>query len=172
MAPAGYGKDYLAKVLIDKGYVRLSFSDQLKKLCTKIFPWIECDYPAKVKETQLEFDTGFEKIEKSPREIWLKMGEIQRDIETNIFVRMLQETLDLMSTAENLIITDIRTAPEMAWIKQNGFTTVFIEATKQIYTPNDFDKQCISMKDQCDYVFLNEFDGTEKFEIFVNKLKD
>lgn len=46
MGISGSGKDFLANYLISNyGFIRLSFSDQLKKLANYIYPWMEKDYP-------------------------------------------------------------------------------------------------------------------------------
>lgn len=42
MGVSGSGKDYLSNYLINNyDFIRLSFSDQLKKLAHHIYPWLE-----------------------------------------------------------------------------------------------------------------------------------
>jgi len=166
-ARSGAGKDYLTAIL-EKSYnfKRLSFSDQLKRECNIIFSWMEKDYPPHIKETKLKFDTGFEIIEKTPREIWLTLGEALRKIEPKIFVRMLDEQLNMISV-ENIIISDLRTKSELSYIKEKGFKIIFVEPSKEIYEKNSFDDELEEFKNQADYIFTNNFNGTSEFEEFI-----
>lgn len=169
---SGSGKDYLVSHLV-KNYEfnRVSFSDQLKKLGTKIYPWLERDYPPidKEKPLNLTLSSG-EVITKSPREIWLKLNNL-RNIENGIFVRMLGEQLKMLHV-DNIVISDIRPQLEWDWCKKEGFTTVYIEPLKKIYEPNDFDSQVLPYKEQADYIFENDFNGLEKFDEFIKGVLD
>jgi hypothetical protein len=166
---AGSGKDYLIeKVLIPKGFVRLSFSDQLRKCAKKIFPWIEQDYPPEKKEKPLNIKTSIgEIISKTPREIWLSLNSL-RQIEDGIFIRMLQENFDLLRGVENIVISDVRTPNEYDWAIKNGFVIVKIENKNPIHKPNDFDKQQDNFK--ADYTFENRMNGTAEFEKFIDEV--
>jgi dephospho-CoA kinase len=166
---SGSGKDYLIEnVLIPKGFVRLSFSDQLKKCAKKIFSWIEQDYPPEKKEKPLNIRTSTgELIDKTPREIWLSLNSI-RQIEDNIFIRMVQENLELLQGVENIVISDVRTPNEYNWAIKNGFTIIKIENKNPIHKKNDFDKQQDSFK--ASYTFENRMNGTTEFEKFVEEI--
>lgn len=168
---AGSGKDFLVNHLIKQGYTRVSFSDQLKKLATVIYPWLKKDYPPFEKEQPLNIilPSG-EKITKTPREIWLHLNKL-RDIEDGIFLRMLEAELNLLSVP-NIVISDIRPKLEWDWCRKNGFTTIYIEPLKEIYKPNDFDKQVLVYKEQSDYIFENDFNGIEKFKKFIQTIKE
>jgi len=176
MGVSGAGKDYFAKYLIENyGYTRISFSDQLKRIASSIFDWLEEDYPPELKEKPLNVVTSLgEKITLSPREIWLKMNFL-RDIEDGIFVRKLTEELKRLEKkgVENILISDIRTPPEYKWCRENGFTIIRIDADKTIHKEHDFDKQIYNFTP--DYVFKNNFNGVEEFKNFLklnNIIKD
>lgn len=164
---SGSGKDYLIEYLTrNKNFHRVSFSDQLKKLAKKIYPWIEKDYPPLIKEKPLNLTlSSGEIITNTPREIWIFLNSL-RKIEDGLFVRMLEEELSLLNIT-NIVISDIRPQIEWDWCKKNGFTTIYIEPLKNIYEPNDFDKQVLAYKDKSDFVFENDFNGTQKFENFI-----
>ena len=81
---SGSGKDYCVKALQNyfesshkESYIRLSFSDQLKKCGNRIFgDWLKLDYSPEEKEQPLNIETSLgEVIEKSPREIWLLLNQ-------------------------------------------------------------------------------------------------
>ncbi len=167
---SGCGKDYLVSHLINHhNYTRVSFSDQLKKLAHKIYPWMKQDYPPFEKEQPLDITlSSGEKISLTPRQIWLKLNCL-RDIEDGLFLRMLEEQLSLLNVP-NIVISDIRPQLEWEWCKKNEFTTIYIEPLKKIYNPNDFDKQVLNYKDQADYVFENDFNGIEKFKRFITDI--
>lgn len=168
---SGSGKDYLVNYLVqEKGYIRVSFSDQLKELAHKIFPWFEIDYAPIVKETPLNIVTSMgEEIKLTPREIWLKLNFL-RDIEDLLFIRMLEEKIERITdkTPEaKIIISDIRPQIEWNWCKRNNIKCIYIEPSKLIYEPNDFDKVVHSYKESADFIFENKFNGIEDFIEFV-----
>lgn len=167
---SGSGKDYLVSHLIkEHEFYRVSFSDQLKKLAVKVYPWLERDYAPIEKEEPLNIilESG-EVITKSPREIWLSLNRL-RDIEEGMFVRMLEEEMGRLHV-ENYVISDIRPQVEWDWCKKNGFVTVYIEPLEKVYEPNDFDNQVLSYKDKADYIFENDFNGLDKFKEFIDKV--
>ena len=173
MGKSGAGKDFLADYLIEQhNFVRFSFSDQLKKLAKIIYPWLQCDYPAIVKEEKLniKLSTG-EVIDKSPREIWLHLNTL-RDIEKHLFIRMLDE--DIAKTisvggVKDILISDIRSTDELSWCQQNNFKIVYLQSTKQVYQHYDIDAQIIDNKDKADVVFVNKHNGINDFKDFYKR---
>lgn len=166
---AGSGKDYLVNYLVQElNFKRMSFSDQLKKLAHKIYPWLDEDVPPYKKETplNLKLESG-EIITKTPREIWLSLNSL-RDVENTIFVRMLKEELK-NSNYKDIVISDIRPRIEWDWCQKNEFKTIYIEPKKKIYAPNDFDKQVLEYKDKADFIFENNFNGIDEFKYFIKK---
>ena len=166
---SGSGKDYLVSHLLDIGYTRISFSDQLKKLCKIIYPWMEADYPPLEKEQPLNITlSNGEFIDKTPREIWLHLNML-RDVEDGLFTRMLQEEME--SIEGDIVISDIRPELEFLWCKDNNFTTVYIEPSKRIYEPNSFDSNIPGYKSRVDYVFKNNFNGLDEWKEFIEKIR-
>lgn len=167
---SGSGKDYLVSHLTKElNYNRVSFSDQLKRLAKLIYPWMEQDYPPLTKEEPLNITLpSGEIITDTPRQIWLKLNSL-RNIEDGLFLRMLQEQLNLLHV-DNIVISDIRPQLEWDWCKENDFITIYIEPKKEIYIPNDFDKQVLTYKDKADYVFKNNFNGLDEFKEFIKSI--
>jgi hypothetical protein len=168
---SGAGKDYFGKALINEGYYRVSFSDQLKMIGSQIFNWLERDYEPEVKEKPLDIITSTgEKINFTPREIWLKLNKL-RDIENGLFIRKLEEEMKLLRV-EDILITDIRTKEEYDWCVRNDFKTIRIVPLKEvIHKTNDFDKQLDDVKFM--YEFENKFDGdTSEFLEFIETLEN
>ncbi len=176
---SGSGKDFLVSHLTKElNYTRMSFSDQLKKLAKLIYPWMEQDYPPLTKEQPLNLTLASgEIITDTPRQIWLKLNSL-RDVEDGLFLRMLEEEINLLTNPNimtfisepNIVISDIRPQLEWDWCKKNEFTTIYIEPQKEIYTPNDFDKQVLTYKDKADYVFKNNFNGLDEFKEFIKSI--
>lgn len=171
MGVSGSGKDFLVDVLKDEyDFVRFSFSDQLKKLGTMIYPWLEADYPPEVKELPLNItvpETG-ELITDSPRQIWLKLNKM-RDVENELFVRMLAHQIELVR-AEKFVISDVRTQNEYDWCKKNGFTFVMVKAENPKHPVNSFDDwvRDIETMGHYDYEFDNDFSGKEPIRRFID----
>lgn len=165
---SGVGKDYIVDILKKEyGYCRISFSDQLKKLAVKIYPWMERDYPAEVKEKPLNITVNGELITMTPREIWLHLNNL-RKVEDGLFVRMLQEELNLMNITD-IVISDIRTMNEYEWCKKNDFTIVAVTADTPAHPDNSFDDfvREVIKDGGFDYYFENEFDGDAKIKDFI-----
>ncbi|MDE9455958.1 hypothetical protein [Xenorhabdus bovienii] len=97
MGVSGSGKDFLSDYLIlNHNFIRLSFSDQLKKLANYIYPWMKKDYPPERKMSPLNITlpTG-ESIHHSPIDIWLNLNNL-RNVEEKIFIRMLSEEIKFL----------------------------------------------------------------------------
>ena len=174
---AGAGKDFLADFLIQKyRFHRLSFSDQLKKIAKIVFPWLNFDYPPELKTKPLNKNTGFEIIQKSPREIWMFFNNL-KEIEHNIFVRMLNEEFEQVKKVyDKILITDIRFWNEFNWCKQHNFYIIGITPSKQIYEHYNLEKEIDEFFNLCDTIFYNDFDDTKttlsKFDKLIKaKLK-
>ncbi|MCL6381559.1 adenylate kinase [Pectobacterium parmentieri] len=175
MGISGSGKDFLANYLIsNKNFIRLSFSDQLKKLASYIYPWMKEDYKPEEKMLPLNINlpTG-DLISHSPRDIWLSLDKL-RVIEEKIFIRMLSEELKLLEedkeSNKNIIITDIRSNEELAWCKNNQFTIVHIERKDNNYEKYEIDKYVTENKSKSDYHFDNSTNGIDSFKKFFEKV--
>ncbi|AUY15728.1 MULTISPECIES: hypothetical protein [Serratia] len=175
MGISGSGKDFLSNYLISNHeFIRLSFSDQLKKLANYIYPWMKKDYTPdeKMSPLNLTLPTG-DFISYSPREIWLSLDKL-RKIEEKIFIRMLSEELKLLEndgeSKKNIIITDIRSNEEFAWSKNNQFTIVHIERQNNNYKKYEIDKYVNENKLKSDYHFDNSTSGLDNFINFFEKV--
>lgn len=165
---SGVGKDYIVDIMTKNyDFVRISFSDQLKKLAVKIYPWLKRDYPPDKKELPLNIVVNGELITKTPREIWLSLNRL-RDIEDGIFVRMLEEEMNFLKVP-NIVISDIRTRNELDWCKSNGFTVIAVVKENPTHPENDFDnfvRDTIS-NGEYDYMFQNDTDGPNEIVKFI-----
>jgi dephospho-CoA kinase len=158
---SGSGKDYVCSILESKySYVRVSFSDQLKKICKHIFPWMKLDYAPIEKETPLNIQTEFgEYVNKTPRDIWLSL-DILRQIDKNVFIRGFIKEIEQLDN-NNIVVSDIRTKEEYDLCIKLGFKVVFIEPTKKIYADNIFDDFSRGLKVKCNHIIKNNFNGVD-----------
>lgn len=172
MGVSGAGKDFIANHLIKEfDYQRFSFSDQLKRIATMIYPWLEKDYPPLVKEEPLNITLNSgELITKSPRDIWLHLNAL-RDIERDIFIRMLnEEVTNFKDKRKNMLISDIRSEDEFQWCKNSGFKIIFIKPNKKVYKSYDIDSKIYEMATQADFDFVNNFNGIIDFDLFYREV--
>jgi hypothetical protein len=111
------GKDTMALQLIDDGFTRLSFSDQLKRICCKVFPDMLPDYPQEVKDQKILFGKTL-----SPRDVWLKMNVVT-EIEPEILVHSLADELyeHMESGKTNFVITDLRRPWEYEFVDHHSW---------------------------------------------------
>jgi len=171
---SGSGKDFFTEHLVKQyGFKRYSFSDQLKIKASKVFDWLEVDYPPEVKENPLGITTSTgEVINLSPREIWLKMNFL-RNIEDNLFISGLKQQME-RDNLDKIIISDIRTENELEFCKKEKFTLIKIKPMKNvIHKKHSFDNQLIEYEDKF-IIFENNFNGVESFDLFLknNVFKD
>lgn len=169
---SGAGKDYLVDHLVKNyGYARLSFSTQLKRLASIIYPWLEEDYPPFEKEQPLNLQLDDETlITHSPRDIWIHLNKL-RDIDPKVFLRSLEDEMRSLDT-DKIVISDIRPQVEWDWCRENGFTSVYIDPSKKVYEPNDFDSNIPGYADQADYIFTNNHNGTDEFDTFIRRIQN
>lgn len=175
MGASGSGKDYLANYLVQNhAFTRFSFSDQLKVLAHTIYPWLDIDYPPIKKEESLNITTSTgETICHSPREIWLHLDNL-RKVENLIFIRMLElEVKQFFKggtfSENNVIITDIRSEEEFKWCRNNDFKIMYISPSKQVYKQYDIDKHINEKKNEVDFSYTNNFNGTDDFGKFYKE---
>lgn len=120
----GVGKDTLFKSVSDVGFQRLSFSDQLKDICSDVFPWLALDYPQGEKDRkQFQSKNGL----MSPRDVWMAMNIIT-EIDENILTSRLERQMNKMigNGQRMIIITDLRKEEEHRWVKKNGIPIIKI----------------------------------------------
>ena len=120
----GVGKDTLFKAVADLGFQRLSFSDQLKDICSDVFPWLALDYPQGEKDRkQFKSKNGL----MSPREVWMAMNVIT-EIDEDVLVRRLERQMNNMIAHDQrmFIITDLRKEEEYRWVRKNGIPIIKI----------------------------------------------
>lgn len=120
----GVGKDTLYNSVAGLGFRRLSFSDQLKYICSEVFPWLYLDYPQGDKDRK-QFQTSRGML--SPRDVWIAMNIIT-EIDENVLITRLESQLrDMIDEGHNLfVITDLRKPEEHRWVKKNGIPIIKI----------------------------------------------
>ena len=135
----GSGKDYCLELMKNKKPVELihySFSDQLKKICHELFPWLDLDYPPQDKERKQFYNRAIDDFY-APRDIWTMMN-VMVDIDPKILVRRVEaeyradQSSGLVQTADFVVIKDLRphNPEELAFCLANQFKIIYIENGK------------------------------------------
>lgn len=142
------GKDFLAKKLIEEGYVRVSFSDELKCIASSIFPWLPKDFESHRKNMPYECEDNVENL--SPREIW-KNIDFLREIDPLVFVRgAMMKVQQLIEDGRDVVITDVR--------KQHEYDAIKDISTKKIRIlggDTNYEDENIIETFECDAHFVN-----------------
>jgi len=115
------GKDEFAELFEELGFHIFSFSDQLKRIATNLFPFMKKDYTSKEKESLVVYtnpDTG---VEYTPRDIWQAL-DLLPEIYPPVFVEsMSNEVLNLAAKKRQVLkrcVKDVRRPAELEWISK------------------------------------------------------
>ena len=110
---AGSGKDTAAKALIDIGWKRFAFADELKNTVNSLFGWNSDHSNGHLKELE---DTywGF-----SPRRAYQLFGtEFGRALDEDLWIKKAIRSIDIIN--DNYVITDVRFENEATFVRENG----------------------------------------------------
>jgi hypothetical protein len=134
------GKDTAADYLVSKGWVKMSFADPLKKVCSEMFniPLVNF-YNSALKEQVIPY------WNKSPREILILIGtRMVRNFNTNEFngkshwINLIKSKI--MECKQNIVIADLRFPNELEFLKNINATVVKIIRT-DVSADNDVDSE-------------------------------
>ena len=163
------GKDHFAKHLVDThGGVRLSFSDEVRRLADDIFPWLD-SFNIHESEKDSPIDSIFNPNKLTPRDIWKLVGKV-RDVHPQFFVKRFLENQyrQVLQNPNTLfIITDLRTPDEIEY-----FINVFKVPTIKIISPKadalyEHDTFETFIRDyRTDSEFVNNMNGVSEFDAF------
>lgn len=161
------GKDYFALHLANtQGAVRLSFSDEVRRLATKLFPWLPFHITPEQKDVPFKHEQNPNNL--TPRQIWLTVGKV-RDVDPHYFVNEFIATndaiLDQCFRKDNLyIITDFRTPQEWDFLHASGIPIMKIKLNDRTgLPPSDFEEYVRQFK-HYDALFINHKNGTDEFD--------
>jgi hypothetical protein len=163
------GKDFFCDHLVaTRGAVRLSFSDEVRRLASQIFPWLPMDITPEQKDLPFVHPQNPNNL--TPRQIWLTVGKV-RDVDPHFFVHKFEDNnwnaLDECYNPDKLfIITDFRTPQEWEFIQDVGIPVLKIEReSRDGLPPSDFEQYVREFKDY-DQLFINRMNGTAEFDRF------
>lgn len=166
------GKDHLADFLRDAyGVQRLSFSDEVRRIADFAFPWLNSfQITPEVKDDPYIHPLNEHNL--TPRQIWLKVGELRTDVEGGIFVRQFEQwQLARAQANPNVlhVITDFRTPQEFEFLKKHGIPIIkIIREDRTGIEPCDFEEY-IRNFDNHQGVFINKMNGNHDFNQFIQE---
>lgn len=163
------GKDFLLKSLQQisgKPVVRLSFSDEMRLLANKVYPWLPKEIDDSIKDIPFVHPSNPKGY--TPREIWIVVNGL-REVEDDILVKnFIRDQYPLVGQNPDklFVISDLRMPPEHAFINSIGCPIVKITRPDRSGIKEDDVESYI---DQIvpDYEFFNKFDGIEEFHQFI-----
>ena len=162
------GKDFLCDYLVaNHGATRLSFSDEVRTLAQKVFPWLPFFFSPETKDVPFIHENnpnGF-----TPREIWLWIGQV-RNVQPKYFVQAFEENQKADISKLN-IITDFRTEDEYEFLMRHNIPIIKIIREDRTGIPPDDFEQYVRDFDKQDAIFINTMDGTDKFKVFFEEFR-
>lgn len=166
------GKDYLCDFMVQEyGAIRLSFSDEVRRLAVSIFKWLPFDFDPSIKDDPYPHPKNVYNL--SPRQIWLLVGKV-REVTPTYFVDAFEENnkplLAQKDRADRLfIITDFRTPQEWAYIKRERIPVIKIEREDRTgIEPDPFEEFVRNFQDY-NALFKNRMNGTAEFNRFIKE---
>lgn len=169
------GKDHFALHLAEtQGAIRLSFSDEVRRLATQLFPWLPFHISPEEKDVPFRHERNPHNL--TPRQIWLTVGKV-RDVDPFFFVNKFIDTHDLILDhcfrQDNLyIITDFRTPQEWYFLQSCRIPVIKIEReNRNGLVPSDFEEYVRQFQGY-DFKFINRMNGVEEFDEFFNRIKE
>lgn len=164
------GKDFLTDYLVKEyGATRLSFSDEVRRLTVKVFPWMPFDFDPAVKDLPFVHPKNPNNL--TPREIWIKVIGRVRDVVPTYFVDSFEENnkpaLELKDRRDRLfVITDFRTPDEWVFLQRHHIPVIkIIREDRQGIPPDAFEEYVRNFTQQ-NAVFINRMNGTGEFDKF------
>jgi hypothetical protein len=170
------GKDYLCDFLVkEHGATRLSFSDEVRYLTVKIFPWMPFDFNPAVKDDPFIHPKNPNNL--TPRQIWVDVVGKVRNVVPNYFVEAFEErhkeALESMHDKDKLfVITDFRTPQEWDFLKSHKVPVIKIEREDRTGIPPDAFEQYVRDFNEYNARFVNRLNGTVEFEEFILRFQD
>ncbi len=164
------GKDYFTEFLVrEYGATRLSYSDEVRHLAVKIFPWLPFDFDPAVKD--LPFIHPKNPNNLTPRQIWVNVVGKVRDVNPNYFVETFEERnavpLQQMHRIDRLyVITDFRTPQENTFQKKHKIPVIKIEREDRTGIAPDAFEEYVRQFTDYNAVFKNRMNGTSEFNAF------
>lgn len=155
---AGSGKDSAAKALINHGFQRMAFADELKRLLMRVDPIIEARlseagmtygasaYHSRISEkTKPDVMSDEAKSHREVRRLLQALGQGVREIDADFWVRAVENKMVraefgedeggmfVQSVMSPTVITDVRYPNEVAMVRKYG--GVFIWITRPGFEP-------------------------------------
>jgi hypothetical protein len=164
------GKDYLCDFLVrEYGAVRLSFSDEVRHLAVKVFPWLPFDFDPSVKDLPFVHEKNPNNL--TPRQIWVDVIGKVRNVTPNYFVEAFEERnkvpLQQMHRTDRLyLITDFRTPQEWVFLKKYKIPVIKIVREDRTGIPPDAFEDYVRQFTDYNAVFKNRLNGTSEFNRF------
>jgi hypothetical protein len=158
------GKDYLASHLVKiHGYVRVSFSDELKRIAKSLFHWVELDYLPEDKNKVINHPDNVNQL--TARDVW-KGIDFLRHTDPQIFVRGAKaKAKKLIHEGTNVVFTDVRKPIELDTVNSMDATVVHLREEDSTTYP---DEDVIDNFD-VDYTFTNvKYQGLRSWELFCS----
>lgn len=163
------GKDFFCEFLEQKlNATRLSFSDEVRRLATQLYPWLPFDFDPAVKDSPYPHPCNPNNL--SPRQIWLTVGKV-RDVDPHFFVRRFSDNQwpAIDSHNRTYIITDLRTEEEYMFLKEHNVPIIKIKVDDRTGIQEDSFEDWVREFIRYDALFINAMNGTDDFEKFFTE---
>ena len=164
-----HGKDTFADALVANGFVKLSFSDPLKKICQILFQLSDAQL-----HNTVEKETKVREWDMTPRQMFQKVGTdlFRNHFDDKIWLKLLFRKLKTLSD-KNIVIPDIRFQDELDMILslQNSEKVIIFEVIRPNLNITEDKHISENNKLHCEFIRRLYNDSTlENFQKSIEKI--
>ena len=162
----GVGKDTLANIVQRELRLKhrglkvnvVGFADQLKQVCYSLYGWLGLESPRYYHEHPEDKDKEIMGLPcgwKTPRDIWIAVGNHVRALDKNVWINALLKT----TTCDVLLISDLRFPKEIKAVREQNGLVCRIDRPQTEGADGQPDTVLMAIPDeQWDAVYVNDGD--------------
>ena len=151
---AGSGKDAAAELLVEEmGFERLAFADALKAEVSKAL-----QIPLSFFRDRLLKDRHLDSYGASPRELLVRYAAIRKQVDPDIYSRIVASYIQERSRSRSIVISDWRYRHEYAFLTQALHDTVLVRGriTRASILPNEEPSEHDLDEEKMDFTIAND----------------
>lgn len=147
----------------------VGFADKLKDISYELYAWAGMKPRDYYEEHPKEKEVVLPLIGKSPRQIWIELGNKMREIYEPTWIAYVVH--GFANKVDVLLVKDLRYPNEMAMARESGAKIVKVERASQPYVPDQADRALRDAPDSAwDTIVNNDGSLNDCYDLVYNQL--